>query len=292
MTGKMIAAYCGYVVVAASFWIPNTALSQQITDRQIDILASALVVCGVVGVGRRSDVGLITRTQWARGVSSGLLLFGLSSMVSKLGVGGVPAVTRVALLALVPAGVVVISAVRAAEGETEFLGLLGAALAGVAGGLLLLPTDPEVLLERPLAALLLGVLVVGVAVGSYVGHGVMRELPFRSGALLLLGPSLLVKMMVAFYESQGMARPSVGDGVAIVWRCAELLLLLLLLRGVRPVAFAARYLLIPLVTAAEGAVALRPAITWRLELGAVLVVGGAVRLLQGRSRRDSPMSLL
>ena len=120
----------------------------------------------------------------------------------------------------------------------------------------------------------------------------MRELPFRSGALLLLGPSLLVKVVIAVYERQGMAQPGLGDGVAIVWRCAELLLLLLLLRRVRPVPFAARYLLIPLVTAVEGAVALRPAITWRLELGAVLVVGGTVRLLKERSRQDSPMSLL
>ncbi len=73
---------------------------------------------------------------------------------------------------------------------------------------------------------------------------------------------------------------------------AEVLLIVWLLRVMPPVRFAARYLLIPLITVAEGLVVLRPELTVRMILGTVLLAAGASVLLFFDAQDDeAPLSL-
>jgi len=52
-----------------------------------------------------------------------------------------------------------------------------------------------------------------------------------------------------------------------------------LLRGMSPVRFGARYLVVPLVTVVEGYVLLRPELTLRMGFGVALLAGSAAFLL-------------
>jgi drug/metabolite transporter (DMT)-like permease len=52
------------------------------------------------------------------------------------------------------------------------------------------------------------------------------------------------------------------------------------------VRFAARYLVIPLLTVVEGYVVLRPEVTARMVVGAVLLVGGTVWVLFSKASDD------
>jgi drug/metabolite transporter (DMT)-like permease len=60
---------------------------------------------------------------------------------------------------------------------------------------------------------------------------------------------------------------------------SEVLLLLWLVREMSPVRFAARFLIIPLLTILEGYVLLRPQLTLRIGSGAALLAVGAAMLV-------------
>ena len=62
-----------------------------------------------------------------------------------------------------------------------------------------------------------------------------------------------------------------------------LLLTVWLLREMTPVRFAARYLVVPLVTIVEGFLLVRPAWNWTMGAGFVLLAGGCAGLLRADS---------
>jgi drug/metabolite transporter (DMT)-like permease len=66
----------------------------------------------------------------------------------------------------------------------------------------------------------------------------------------------------------------------------QIVLVFWLLREMSPVRFAARYLVIPLLTIVEGYVALRPEVTARMVVGAVLLAGGSVWILFSKASDD------
>jgi len=73
---------------------------------------------------------------------------------------------------------------------------------------------------------------------------------------------------------------------------AEVLLLLWLLGRMPPVQFAARYLLIPLLTVLEAYVLVRPDLTLRIAAGAILLATGAgLLLLQPPAEGETILSL-
>ena len=66
----------------------------------------------------------------------------------------------------------------------------------------------------------------------------------------------------------------------------QIILVFLLLREMSPVRFAARYLVIPLLTIVEGYIVLRPELTVRMVVGAGLLIGGSVWILFSRAADD------
>ena len=72
----------------------------------------------------------------------------------------------------------------------------------------------------------------------------------------------------------------------------EILLLLRLVRAMPPIRFAARYLVIPLLTVLEGYIILRPPMTLRIAAGAILLIAGtATLLLLNPSNEEAVLSL-
>ena len=81
-----------------------------------------------------------------------------------------------------------------------------------------------------------------------------------------------------------------SETVHLATTAATLLLTVRLLRrAIKPIAFSTRYLLIPLVTIAEGYFFLHPHAPWTLPVGAALLAGGSYLII--RTRPDSvPLS--
>lgn len=285
-----VAVLWTYVVLTASDWVLQTASPSTLPAEQAEILVYGLVCMGA-GTSRPRLKGIGRPHFWGV-IGSGLLLFGLPSLLMQMSVSTFPRFTRVALLALIPTFVGLISAARESSGA-NFLGLLGASLAGVAGAFLLLPADPALLLQQPAPGALLVVLILSVALGSYLGYGAARGVPFNSLLVLMLGPSLVLAGVRAMVMQQHLYAPTGTDVVSLLWNAAEIVLLIYVIRVVAPVVLSARYLLVPLITAAEGYAYLRPALTWRMVLGAALLIFGSVRLMaRGSLEEDSGMSLL
>ncbi len=201
--------------------------------------------------------------------------------------------TRVSLLALVPAVLVLIDSVRK-SGGTQFLSFLGASLAGVAGCLLFLPVDLATLLQRPVAAATMLLAITSIAIGSYLGFEAVRGMMFRPTVVLLAAPSFILMLVLIVTARVSLAVPGWGDIVRVLWGTAELLLLMYLIRVLPPIALGSRFLLVPLVAAFEGFVLVRPSLTIRMLAGVALLSTGAVLLLRGSDgqARDSSLSLL
>jgi len=279
-----------YLGLAASAWILQLALPTTLPGLETETLVYLLVVVGVGAIGVRWE-GVGRESVW-QAIGSGLLLFALPSLVLAGSAGRLPGLTQVALLGLVPVVLVVISAVSGSS-SGEFPGLLGAALAGLAGGFLLLAGDPEMLLQRPVAGALFAMVIVSIACGSYFASVAAKVLSLRALLLLLVGPSLVLSGAVGFLRHSGWAVPRGQDIAGLVWRAAAMVLLVYLIKHIAPVALAARFLLIPLITAVEGFAYMRPSVSWRQVLGMTLLALGSARLLvRGGSREEPRMSLL
>jgi hypothetical protein len=89
-----------------------------------------------------------------------------------------------------------------------------------------------------------------------------------------------------------------GNGLASVISMAslvdvaEVLLIVWLLREMSPIRFAARYLVIPLLTVLESYVVMRPEWTVRMGFGtALLAAGGGILLFLNAGEEETPLSL-
>jgi hypothetical protein len=198
--------------------------------------------------------------------------------------GGVPAISRSALFALVP--VVVVMAVASGESagreERGARLFLMPALAGVGGLLLLLPLafSSSARGWMMLAFVCAAVVLVGLASVS------LYRLP--RGVALADAIVVVGLANAAFLLISSAVREEVvwrGNGLASVMSIAslvdlvEVLLIVWLLREMPPIRFAARYLVIPLLTVLESYVVMRPEWTVRMGFGTVLLAAGAGMLL-------------
>jgi hypothetical protein len=136
---------------------------------------------------------------------------------------------------------------------------------------------------------LVGAAVVLVGVTSVWLYRLLGEIRWVEGiALAGLMNGLFLLVCSAFLE-------------AMVWRWTDLrlvgsisflvdgievLLILWLLRGMKPVRFSARYLVIPLLTVLESFVVERPEVTARIVCGTVLLAAGASALLFWKARDE------
>ena len=288
MRKRDLAVFLLYVALAGSGWMLEfLSPSPPAPIYPESIALTAVLVC----FGFRTPVRGVSRTRVLRALLSGLLLFGLPRVLSASLVHGLPQPTRVVFLALVPVVIVLVQSFR--EPDTDFLRLLAASLVGVAGLVLVVPTDFAVVLREPASAILFGIVIVSTASGGYLGYGAARALPRKVSAVLMLLPGLLCSCIQAGLAHATIHLSNAAGLLSAALAGIQMGLIVFLIGSVPPVAFSTRYLLIPLTAAIEGLVYLRPAVTWRLTAGLLALLFGAVKLLVREEHRpDSSRSLL
>jgi drug/metabolite transporter (DMT)-like permease len=230
--------------------------------------------------GRRRNEGL--RFAWV--AAAGVGFFGVPVVVAEYARGSVPAISRSALFAMVPTVVVLAVAAGDMTGREErgARRFLVPALAGLGGLLLLLPLEFSGSLRGWVMLAFVCVAVVLVGLASVWLYRMLREIIFAdavavvglANAAFLLGWSV-VHENVVWRWGGSTSVASVSSLVDVV----EVLLIVWLLREMAPMRFAARYLVIPLITILESYVLIRPELTVRMGFGTVLLAAGAATLL-------------
>jgi drug/metabolite transporter (DMT)-like permease len=128
------------------------------------------------------------------------------------------------------------------------------------------------------ALALLVVCAVVIAVASVWVHLLLRRFGVVQAVAVFCVANALVLVGWGAFDGAGWGL-SGGAWIGALAQGFEVVLLVLLLRGMSPVRFGARYLVIPLLTVVEGFVLLRPGLTLRMGLGVVLLAGSAGFLL-------------
>ena len=216
----------------------------------------------------------------------GAALIAVPQVVTAGAGGRVSVFTEVLLFTLVPAIVMVVEAQQVRFGNAENpLARLGPAIAGVGGAALILPFAlPESAGGRMwLAGLVASAVLSGVAAMRL--HGLVRQGSEVQATAVICGACAVLcgfgaVVWQAPVGSAGLRGWLIELAVCLLVDGPVFFLLVWLVRGMRPVAFAARFLLIPAVTVIEGVVLLRPELNWTLGLGLALLIGGGSLLLR------------
>jgi len=260
------------------------------------------VLFGVIGLTALLFAG---RGVWSRNMALGHVqlaaaavgFFGVPMVVAEYARGSVPAISRSALFALVPVVVVMAvasgeSAVREERGARLFL---MPALAGLGGLLLLLPLQFSGSARgwTMLSIVCAAVVLVGLA-NVWLYH-LLRGFAFAD-AIAVVGVANAAFLLVwsAVREDlvwRGNELASVMSIASLV-DVAEVLLIVWLLLEIPPIRFAARYLVIPLLTVLESYVVTRPEWTVRMGFGtALLAAGGGMLLFLKAGEEETVLSL-
>ena len=222
--------------------------------------------------------------QWVRLAAAAVGFFGVPLVVAEYVRDNVSAINRSALFAMVP--VVVLLVVAASdEGEEEQSSarkLLAPALIGLGGLLLLLPVGFSGSVRRYLMLVVMVAAVVLVGVASVWLHRLLRGFGLAQAiAIAGLGNAIFLLGWSVVHEDVVWRWGGLGSIVSIssLLDVMEVVLIVWLLRQMLPVRFAARYLLIPLLTILESYALIHPDWTVRMGFGTLLLAGGAGMLL-------------
>lgn len=263
----MFAAYC---LLVASEWLlpPVSGVIRGLAFAVVGIVAS--ILSGGSSWPRAGSVGRFS--------FAAVLLVGVPEVAVGWGLRHVASNLWVVVLAVVPATVVLVVAQSSGDGVRR---LLGPALAGLGGALLIVPLDvPGSLIGRVSLAVLV-VCAIVIAIASVWIHRLLQVFGLAQSVAVFCLANALVLMAKGFFEGTGWGL-SGGVWLGVLAQGVEGVLLVVLLRGMSPVWFGARYLVIPLLTVVEGYVVLRPEVTWRMGFGAALLAGSAAVLLLSR----------
>ncbi len=233
---------------------------------------------------------------WGYGLDLGLVsvgFFGVPVAVLAWTQGSVSAISRSALFAMVP--VVVVMTIAAGDDERGIRRFLVPALAGLGGLLLLLPLG--------FSGTLLGRLMLGLVCAAVILVGLSSVWLNR----LLQGVALTQAVAVVCLANAAFLLVCSVASRDAVWRVSELasvislgslvdvmevVLIVWLLQEMPPVRFAARFLVIPLLTILESYILVRPEVTVRLVCGTILLATGAgVLLFLNTGEEETMLSL-
>jgi len=277
-------AFAALCILSATSWaIPSVISGELPRLEQQGLLFGVTGLIALLFAGR----GLwlrIRNLQWARLAVAVVGFFGVPIVVAEFAGGSVPAISRSALFAMVP--VVVVLAVAAGDGaggeERGARRFLVPALAGLGGLLLLLPLEFSGSIRGRVMLAVVGAVVVLVGLASVWLYRLLRGMNFAEAiavAGLANGAFLLgwcaVRGDGAWRLGELVSIVSVSSLVDVV----EVLLIVWLLREMPPVRFAARYLVIPLLTILESYALMRPGWTVRMGFGTFLLAAGVGTLL-------------
>lgn len=282
-------AFFLFCLLSSADWLIPSVVSDG-----LPVLERESLLFGVVGflfcVRRVRWRGL----DWRRVLSlvlGGVGFFGVPVVFLEWAAGSLSGVSRSVGFAMVP--IVVVLVVASAGGSVRRL--LVPALVGLSGVLFLLPVEVPAAARGRLMLGGLALVVVLVAIVSVWMNRLLQDFVWGEAVAVVCVAN------AAFLLVCGLA------GGALVWRWSalvslvsvsslvdgvEVVLVLWLLREMTAVRFAARYLVIPLLTVLEGYLVLRPELTVRMGFGLVLLaVSAGVVLFAKESPDEAVLSL-
>jgi drug/metabolite transporter (DMT)-like permease len=293
LQGLGFAAFC---LLAGSRWLVENAFPSELPvllqqSLHYGVIAAVALVLWMLRTRRLGRAA--APLPWVKLAVSGVLLMALPALLQEF---AAPVMEHdgAALFALVPLFVVVGAASYGAAAYGR--GLMTPALVGVAGALLLLPFQlPSTAYGAGMFALVVAAVLVTAGVSVWL-YELLEGLDVSVAVAVLCGASLLVVLPVALVRG-----PVSGSSPALsaeVLRCVlldlpQVYLLVWLLREVPPSRLSARYLVVPLLTALEGVIVLRPILELRVVIGFLLMAAGGAALLfwHGQDESVSPSSL-
>jgi drug/metabolite transporter (DMT)-like permease len=229
--------------------------------------------------------------RWAQLAAAGLMFFGIPAAAIEFASGSVPDISRSALFAMVP--IVVAVAVAASDAtsaaEKGARRSLAPALVGLGGLLLLLPLNFSNSPRGNAMLALVSVAVVLVGTGSIWLFRLLQGVELAEAVTLVCLPNATFLLAAGIVAGDAVwSHSSLASLVSLssLVDLLEVLLLLWLTREMPPIRFAARFLVIPLLTVLEGYIVLHPPLTLRIAAGAVLLALGAARLLLMKPAED------
>ena len=284
--GIGFAVFC---LIGGSQWLADTALPSVLPlfEREsLHYLLVGIVATSMLIVRRRSLRPL--QVQWLRLAMASLMLLGIPELLGEAA-HRVSAATRVGLFALVPL-LVVVGASSFREELTQGRVLMMPALAGFSGMLLLVPFQLPSGTATSLSFVLDFAAVLLTAIGSLWMYGLLRQCGVTSALVILCGANAFLMGLAADLTHQFIV-PLTSVLLVELLRCAIfdlplLLLLVWVLRELFPPKLAVRFLLIPLLSAFEGAILLHTGISLRMACGIILIVIGSGALLFWRATDD------
>ncbi|HSY69802.1 MAG TPA: hypothetical protein VK813_14225 [Edaphobacter sp.] len=236
----------------------------------------------------------MTGRRFAKLAAAAVGFFGIPAVVVEYARGSVPAISRSALFAMVPVVVVLAVVAGHATGgeERSARQALVPALAGLGGLLLLLPVQFSGPLRGWVMLSLVCAAVILTGLASVWLYRLLRGIGLAA-AVAVVGTANAVFLLICssvredvVWRWSGLASAvSISSFVDVI----EVLLIVWLLQGMQPVRFAARYLVIPLLTVLESYVLMRPEWTVRMGFGTALLAAGAGALLFSKAGEEETM---
>jgi drug/metabolite transporter (DMT)-like permease len=231
-----------------------------------------------------------SKLPWVRLGVAGVGFWGVPACLIHWFGSGIPSVVISAAFAVLPVVVVLVaSSVGVTQGKGEGWGSLAPALAAFGGVLLLLPVDLPGSVRGQLTLAVACVAVVLVAVSGVWMHRLMQGGAIAETVVIVCFANAVFLVVCGLVERDFAGGWSGLAAMLSLSTCIDLVQIVLvfwLLREMSPVRFAARYLVIPLLTVVEGYVVLRPELTARMVVGAALLTGGAARILVSKAPDD------
>jgi drug/metabolite transporter (DMT)-like permease len=284
-------------LLSASAWAATPFGTSTLPPLEQLALLYLAITLGCLLIAGKSWWKRVRNRPWAALVIASVMFFGAPALAIELASEAVPEITRSALFALVPIVVAItIAAVDAGTpSESSARRSLLPALLGLAGLLLLLPLSfswsPR---GTAMFAVLCGAVVLAGISSVWLYRLVQPYRPADAAAMICLSNA-------AFLLACGHAgQPFLWSPSSLVSMLSlstlvnliEVLLLLWLVRALSPLRFAARFLIIPLLTVLEAYILIRP--PWSLRIGggaALLVTGAAMLVLANPDRKEPELSL-
>jgi drug/metabolite transporter (DMT)-like permease len=290
-------AFAVLCVLSGTSWAIPREMSDGLPPlEQQGVLFGAIGLTALLFAGR----GLWSRSRdlrYARLAAAAVGFFGVPIVVAEYARGSVPPISRSALFALVPVVVMMVVAAGESAGREERGArlFLMPALAGLGGLLLLLPLAFS---GSARGWMMLAVVCAAVVLVGLASVWLYRLLPGFDlpDAIAVVGLANAVFLLVwsavreeVVWRGNGLASVvSIGSLADVV----EVLLITWLLREMPPIRFAARYLVIPLLTVLESYVVMRPEWTVRMGFGtALLAAGGGMLLFLKAGEEETALSL-
>jgi drug/metabolite transporter (DMT)-like permease len=273
-------AFAALCILSGTSWAIPTAMTESLPPlEQQGLLFGLIGLAALLFSGRAIWSGSL-RTSIAKLAGASIAFFGVPEVVVAVTQGSVPAISRSALYSMVP--VIVVMAVAAGEDERGARRFLLPALVGLGGLLLLLPLGFSGSARGWLMLTLVCAAVVLVGLASVRLYRLAPGITFAT-AVAVTGLANAVFLLAYSAVSEDVVGRWSGltsiVSLSSLVDVAEVLLIVWLLRDMLPIRFAARYLLIPLVTVLEGYLLVRPQVTARMGFGTVLLAAGAGMLL-------------